>query len=143
MPHGWMPSWKPGPGQSSPVTSGCPISSQYDNISSTEDVSVYEPKNSSLPIYMSPIPGRAVSPKTQVVSPGIMGRISRSNFFLNNSCMVGNLQPSMSSSTVFETEQAFIWAVPCDLSGFPFSQAWNMQLESMARWRESSFQPKR
>lgn len=43
---------------------------------------------------------------------------------------------------MFETWQAFISWTPCDSSGLPFSQALNMQFESMALWRESSFHPK-
>jgi hypothetical protein len=54
---------------------------------------------------------------------------------------IGNLQPSMFSLTEGLTVQAFIWAGVCDLRGLPFSQALNMQLESMARWSASPFQP--
>jgi len=48
--------------------------------------------------------------------------------------------PSMSSFTIVGTVHLFMGATAWDLSGLPFSQALNMQDESMARWRASPFQ---
>ena len=49
----------------------------------------------------------------------------------------------MPSLTRSLTEHLFMAATFCDLSGLPFSQAWNMHLSSMAFWSESPFQPNR
>lgn len=88
--------------------------------------------------HIPPIPGSSVSPICAVASAWVLIGFSNAR----KDCSGGHLQPSISSVTCGFTLHAFICATLWDLRGLPFSQPWNMQFESIARWRASPFHPK-